>query len=95
MEIEIGYTDREITPWGGMVLLRKMLEKINFSTALKSCPDLPISGSNRGYESQTIIESFIVSIWGGANRFLHTEVVRHDKSLSKIFEWKRTPGQDT
>jgi Transposase DDE domain group 1 len=95
MELEIGYTDKEITPWGGMVLLRKMLEKINFSEALKSCPDLPSPRSNRGYDAQTIIESFIVSIWGGANRFLHTEVVRHDKALSKIFEWKRTPGQDT
>jgi hypothetical protein len=95
MEFEIGYTDKEITPWGGMVLLRKMLEKINFSGAIRSCPDLPLSGSNRGYAAKTIIESFIVSIWGGANRFLHTEVVRHDKALSKIFEWERTPGQDT
>ena len=56
--------------------------------------DLPEPGSNRGYRASTIIESFITSVWCGANRFLHTEVTRHDAALGKIFGWKRTPGQD-
>jgi len=30
MDFEIAYTDKEITPWGGMVLLKKMLENIGF-----------------------------------------------------------------
>jgi hypothetical protein len=30
MEFEIAYTNREITPWGGMVLLKKMLDPIGF-----------------------------------------------------------------
>ena len=38
---------------------------------------------------------FITSIWCGANRFLHTEVTRHDAALGKIFDWNNTPGQDT
>jgi hypothetical protein len=28
MEFEIGYTDKEITPWGEMVFMRQMLDKI-------------------------------------------------------------------
>jgi hypothetical protein len=28
MEFEIGYTDKEITPWGGMVFMRQMLDKM-------------------------------------------------------------------
>jgi hypothetical protein len=52
-------------------------------------------GSNRGYKTSAIIEGFITSIWCGANRFLHTEVTRHDSALGKIFNWKNTPGQDT
>ncbi|UKJ06955.1 IS1380 family transposase [Solitalea lacus] len=95
MELEIGYTDKELTPWGGMVLLRKMLDKIGFGQKLTECADLPQPGSNRGYDAKTIIESFMVSVWCGANRFLHTEVTRHDAALAKIFEWRRTPGQDT
>ncbi len=95
MEFEIGYTDKEITPWGGMVFMRQMLEKMGFRKVVNAQGDLPVPGSNRGYAATTIVEAFMVSIWCGANRFLHTEVTRHDNALSKIFNWKRTPGQDT
>jgi len=95
MEFEISYTNKEITPWGGMVLLKQMLRGIGFKNTIAACPDLPIPKSNRGYSPTTIIESFLVSIWSGANRFLHTEVTRHDKALGDIFDWKQTPGQDT
>ena len=95
MEFKIDYTDKEITPWGGMVFMRQMLDKIGFRKVVAGQVDLPVSGSNRGYSSTTIVEAFLVSIWCGANRFLHTEVTRHDAALSKIFNWKRTPGQDT
>jgi len=94
MDFEIAYTNKEITPWGGMVLLRKMLEKIGFSQAVEACDDLPQPGSNRGYKPLSVIESFMVSIWCGANRFLHTEVTRHDLALCKIFGWARMPGND-
>lgn len=95
MEFDISYTSKEITPWGGMVFLKQMLQKIGFRKLIEDNPDLPVSGSNRGYNTSTIIECFITSIWCGANRFLHTEVTRHDAALGKIFEWKNTPGQDT
>ena len=95
MEFDISYTDKEITPWGGMVFLKQMLQKIGFKEVITSNPDLPQSGSNRGYKTTTIIEAFITSIWCGANRFLHTEVTRHDSALGKIFNWSTIPGQDT
>jgi hypothetical protein len=95
MEFDISYTNKEITPWGGMLLLSKMLNKIGFKEVVKTNEDLPQPGSNRGYDTSTIIEAFMTSIWCGANRFLHTEVTRHDNALGKIFGWKRTPGQDT
>ncbi len=95
MEFDISFTNKEITPWGGMIFLKQMLQKIEFRELIKNNPDLPVSGSNRGYKTSTIIESFITSIWCGANRFLHTEVTRHDTTLGKIFGWQKTPGQDT
>ncbi|MBK7706110.1 MAG: transposase [Acidobacteria bacterium] len=95
MEFEISYTNKEITPWGGLALVKQMLGKMGFREMVGRNPDLPRPGSNRGYDAATIIESFITSIWCGANRFLHSEVTRHDAALGKIFDWKRTPGQDT
>jgi hypothetical protein len=95
MKYDISYTNQEITPWGGMVFLRKMLDKIGFKTQVEQCSHLPQPGSNRGYSPKTIIESFLVSVWCGANRFMHTEVTRHDAALKKIFEWEQSPAQDT
>lgn len=94
MEFDISYTNQEITPWGGMVFLRQMLNKIGFKQQVENCSSLPQSGSNRGYSPASIIEAFLVSIWCGANRFLHTEVTRHDQALKKIFGWKQAPAQD-
>ena len=85
MEFEISYSNREITPWGGMVFLKQMLEKMDFRDVIEANPDLPRAGSNRGYQTSAIIESFITSIWCGANRFLHTEVTRHDAKLENIW----------
>ena len=95
MEFDISYTNKEITPWGGMLFLKQMLDKIGFRSVVENNKDLPQSGSNRGYKTSTILEGFIASVWCGANRFLHTEVTRHDAVLGKIFDWKQTPGQDT
>lgn len=95
MEFDISYTSKEITPWGGMVFLKRMLEKTAFRELIRKNPDLPQSGSNRGYNTAVIIEAFITSIWCGANRFLHTEVTRNDAALAQIFNWQKAPGQDT
>ena len=93
--MKIAFTDKEITPWGGMALLKNMLEQINFREVVDQCSSLPQPGSNRGYSPANILEAFLVSVWCGANRFLHTEVTRHDKALTQIFGWKQAPGNDT
>lgn len=95
MEWKISFSNQEVTPWSGLAFLRRMMDKMAFSDHLSRGGMLPEPGSNRGYTSTTIIESFMVSVWCGANRFLHTEITRHDRALCKIFGWKRAPGHDT
>ena len=95
MNWEIRFSNQEITPWSGLAFLRRMMDKMGVSEHLSSGDMLPQPKSNRGYSALTIIESFMVSIWCGANRFLHTELTRHDQALCKIFGWKRSPGHDT
>jgi hypothetical protein len=95
MEFNISYTNKEITPWGGMIFLKQMLQKISFRERIIKCADLPQPRSNRGHKVTTIVEAFITSIWCGANRFMHTEVTRHDIALGRIFDWDDIPAQDT
>ena len=94
MKFELSFTDKEITPWGGMVFLKQMLDKIGFQEQIKNCDALPASQSNNSYKKEVLLESFITSIWCGANRFLHTEITRSDRALGKIFDWEKVPGQD-
>ncbi|HYA13970.1 MAG TPA: hypothetical protein VEF33_06490 [Syntrophales bacterium] len=36
MDFEIGFTDKEITPWGGMALMKKMLDQSQIDGLLSS-----------------------------------------------------------
>jgi hypothetical protein len=94
MEFTYTFTNKEITPWGGMIFLKQFLNKIEFSEQIKRCSFLPRPGSNRGYDLSVLLESFVCSVWCGATRFLHTETTRSDRALSKIFGWGSVPGQD-
>ncbi|OWP74566.1 transposase, partial [Flavobacterium oreochromis] len=93
-KFKLSFTNKEITPWGGMVFLKQMLDKISFKTHIDNCNSLPTQNSNQGYDVSVILESFITSIWCGANRFLHTEVTRADRALGDILGWSQTPAQD-
>ena len=94
MDFQIGFTDREMTPWGGMALMKKMLDRCGIDDFISTL-GFPAPGSNRGYKAEQIIKSFLVSVWCGANRFLHTEVTRQDAVIRQIFDWDRMCGQDT
>lgn len=88
MNFELRFTDREITAWGGMALMKRMLEHLGFEQALEQA-QLPQPGSNRGYAPAQLMTQFLLSIWCGANRFEHCEVTRFDAVLKRIFGFER------
>jgi hypothetical protein len=71
-------------PWGGTALMKKIMDRSGIVDLL-SFLDLPIPRLNRGYKPEEIIKSFLVTVWCGANRSLHTEVNRHDAVIRRIF----------
>lgn len=91
MDLKIVFTDKEITPWSGMIFMKKLLDRTGILTRLMAT-DLPDQGSNRGYDPIQLITCFLVSIWCGANRFEHLEISRFDEVLRKIFGFKRMAG---
>ena len=88
MNIDLRFTDKEITAWGGMGLMKRMLDHLGFDGALAGC-GLPQPGSNRGYRPEQLIVQFMLSVWCGANRFEHGEVTRHDPVLKRLFGFVR------
>lgn len=61
MEFKLRFTEKEIAAWGGMDLMKPLLDRIGFSSAVESC-DLPQPRSNRGYAPSQLILQFILSI---------------------------------
>lgn len=88
------YTDKMVTPWGGMKEMKALIDKTGISKKIASLP-LPQNTSNNSIDPLNIIESFWVSIWIGCFRFSHTAVVKLDEVLQQIFEWKRVPSGTT
>ncbi len=93
-QIRVEFTDQKVTAWGGMKLMKDMLDNIGIKEFMSGL-DLPERGSNRGYDPIQIIECFWTSIWIGAGRFSHSAYLRYDQVLQEIFGWKQAPSQST
>jgi hypothetical protein len=57
-DLELRFTDQEISSWGGVSLLKKMLYSSGFMDILGRLP-LPLQGSNRGYAPLQLL----VQLW--------------------------------
>jgi hypothetical protein len=86
--LKIKFSNREVSAWGGIALLKRMLDQMGFRQAVAGW-DLPPPGSNRGYPPVQLIEQWIVAIWCGACRFAHAETVRFDGTLTRLFVWPK------
>ena len=64
MEFDVSFTNKEITPWGGMVFLKQMLDKIGFKDQILKCEYLPQPQSKRGHKVSTILEAFLSPVFG-------------------------------
>ena len=90
MDFTLCFTDKEITPWAGMGLMKQMLDHMGFAATLASPEvDLPLPGSNRAYTAAQLLTQFMLSAWCGAKRFEHSEVTRFDDVLGKLFGYER------
>ena len=62
--LPIVYSDKKVTPFGGMSLMKRFIDKTKIREFLSEL-DLPIPQSNAGYKPAHIVEAFWVSIWTG------------------------------
>jgi hypothetical protein len=94
VNLAIEYSDKPVTPFGGMALMKRFLDQVGIREKLGTL-DLPSPGSNRAYSSEQIIESFWLNIWTGASRYVHCNWLREDAVIQDIFGFKSMPSQST
>lgn len=88
------FTDKPVTPFGGLRLVQEMLLRMKLRDALLAS-GLPQPGSNRGYDPVVMVEAFLACVWVGGMRFSHINIVRFDHALCQIFGWKRVASDST
>lgn len=91
--MKIDFVDKKVTPFGGFIVLKELLEQMNFEQAITQM-EFPSQGSNRGYDPAQLIIGLMSSIWCGCNCFQQTEIFRHDRGLQELFGWKHMPGHE-
>ena len=89
-KLQLEFIDNEITAWGGLAILKNLLDQSGFQEKLLSLP-LPTQGSNRGYPPVQLIIQFMALLWCGANRYSHLDISRFDTTIQKLFGWKHMP----
>lgn len=94
VNLPIEYSNKQVTPFGGMSLMKRFVDQTGIRDYLREL-DLPQPGSNRGYSPEHIIESFWLGIWTGASRYIHCDWLRYDQTLHAIFGWDKMPSQST
>ena len=87
-DYDIKFVNKEITPFGGLSLFLKMLDKYHFGEHLEKC-GLPSQGSNRGYKPLQLILGLFAGVWCGASRFGQLDAVRYDTALCNLLGWER------
>ncbi len=93
-ELKIEYSDKKVTPFGGMKLLKNFIDKTRVIEDLKSV-NLPIGFSNIAYDPINIIQGFWLAIFTGASRYIYADWLRYDTTLQTIFEIDKLPSQST
>ena len=93
-ELKIAYSDKKVTPWGGMKLLKDFIDHLQILPYLNEL-NIPQPNSNRGYDPTILILGFWLSIITGGNRFSHTDWLRYDTTLQSIFELDKLPSSST
>ena len=88
--LKIEYSDKKVTPFGGMKLLKDFMDKTDIIKDLESV-NLPYPQSNAGYNPIDIVQGFWLSIFTGASRYIHADWLRYDTTLQEIFDIKRLP----
>jgi hypothetical protein len=68
MQTEIRFIDKAISSWGGISILKKMIDQSGFAAYLSTLP-LPLQGYNRGYPPVQLFLLFMSGLWCGAERF--------------------------
>ena len=92
--MELRETQREVTPFGGLVVFFEFLRQVGYCEAVKRHLPFRLTSPNAIDPVQTFT-AFLLSVVAGARRFAHTSLLRADVALHELLGITRFPVDDT
>ena len=93
-EIEIQWTDKPVTPWGGMMLFSGVAQQVGLVSALREALPFRLTSPN-ATDPVEVVMAFMAGVLAGSRRLAHIERLRWDEGLKKIFGIERFVSDTT
>jgi hypothetical protein len=92
--IGITFTDKPVTPWGGLVLFSGLARQIGLEQALREALPFRLTSPN-ATDPVEVVLAFMASVLTGSRRLSHVERLRWDLAVHKILGVKRFVADST
>lgn len=93
-ELQIEYTGKPLSGWGGLSLISEYFERIGFYDRLRGAIK-KVKSSNNRVENFDVMMTFLATVLVGGSRFAHVQRVCRDEVVRRIVGAKRLGSEDT
>ncbi|MEK7287492.1 MAG: transposase, partial [Elusimicrobiota bacterium] len=93
-KIGVAFTNKAVTPWGGMILFGGLARQIGLESALRQALPFHPTSPN-ATDPVEIALAFMAGVLAGSRRLTHIERLRGDETLRSIFGLKRFVSDTT
>lgn len=93
-EIDVEFTDKPITPWGGMVLFSGLARQVGLEQALRDALPFQLTSPN-ATDPVEIVLAFMAGVLTGSRRLAHIERLRWDEPVRQMLGLKRIVSDST
>jgi len=93
-EIAIEFTDKPVTPWGGLVLFSGLARQVGLERALREALPFELTSPN-ATDPVEIVLAFMAGVLTGSRRLSHIERLRWDEPVRQMLGLKRFVSDST
>lgn len=93
-EIEIQWTDKPVTPWGGLTLFSGLAQQVGLVPVLRETLPFQLSSPN-ATDPVEVALAFMAGVLAGSRRFAHIERLRWDEGVRQILGVRRFVSDTT
>ncbi len=87
-EIGVAYTDKPVTPWGGMVLFSGLARQVGLEKALREALPFQLSSPN-ATDPVEVVLAFLAGMLAGSRRLAQIERLRWEEGVRRILGLER------